>query len=162
MSDRVQRIVVMFSGQGSDADEWIINYVKKNKGREIVVVTKDRAIIQACREYNAQSLDGSSFSKLVFNAIAEQALTQKETQAPLYDEQIKKFEPIQSLYDEEFPVVNAQISTQALDFLMQQASTFTPKKDTAYLQNHPSDRKRAALSLSKKEKKIYAKLKKLS
>ncbi|MBS1988407.1 NYN domain-containing protein [Candidatus Dependentiae bacterium] len=151
-------VVVMFSGQQSNADEWIINYAKKNKNREVIVVTKDRGLIQECSKYHAESIDGSSFYQLVYNAIAEQS---NNTNTLLYDEKIKKFEPIQSLYDEEFSEAETQTNKQALDFLMQQASVFTPKKDPIVEQNTPRSRKGAAQSLSKKEKKIYAKLKKL-
>jgi|GEM_PF-1030139 len=155
-------VVVMFSGQKSSADEWIIEYVKKNKAHEIIVVTKDRAIIQACGQYNAEALDGSSFLQLVSNTIATQDHTQNNTKIPLYDKQIKKFEQTQSFYDDEILEADSKINKQKLDFLMQQESFFIPEKDHIDQQDKSSSRKSAAQSLSKKEKKIYAKLKKLS
>jgi len=155
-------IIVMFSGQHSCADEWIINYTKKNKDKEIIIVTKDRAIIRECAKYRAESIDGSSFYQLISNALTEHVLTQNNVDTPLYDEQITKFEPIQSIYDDELPQEKILINKQKLDFLMQQASVVTPKKDLTDNQNTPSSRKGAAQSLSKKEKKIYAKIRKLS
>ena len=43
-------IVVVFSGQKSSADQWIAEYVEKHKGKEFLLVSKDRELISKCKK----------------------------------------------------------------------------------------------------------------
>ena len=50
-------IVVIFSGVKSSADNWILHFVERNKGKELLVVTLDRALKEACHTFHADTLD---------------------------------------------------------------------------------------------------------
>lgn len=148
-----QGIVVVYSGQSSSADEWIIQYAEKHKEQELVIVTKDRGVIQACKPYNVQELDGQSFYQIIRDTISmtNPTSTNKTT---LYDQNIRKYD--QTEFEDE---INYKIDRSELDFLMQKESSFIQEKDEV---ERNADKKSNAKSLSKKEKKLYAALKKLS
>lgn len=146
-------IVVMYSGQSSNADEWIIQYVQKHKEQELIIVTKDRGVIQACKPYNIQELDGQSFYQIIRDTLltTNSAPTNKIT---LYDQNIQKYD--QTEFEDE---INHKIDRSELDFLMQKESSFIQEKDEV---ERKEEKKSKAKALSKKEKKLYAALKKLS
>src|SRR6266700_1479507 len=58
-------IVVVFSGTRSSADNWILNFVERNKNSEILVITLDRALREACSNLGADSLDVYEFNKIL-------------------------------------------------------------------------------------------------
>jgi len=145
-------VVVILSGQRGSADEWIINYVRKNKEKELLLVTMDRQIKDECRPFGADAIDVFDFYNLVqgelLDAVAQEMTHKSEAQKyaadddAYADEQIKK-----------------EINNDALDLLMEQYGDATMQKDDDYKTD--ADRKSKGKKLSKKEKALYKKIKKL-
>ncbi len=70
-----QGVVVIYSGQRSTADDWIIGYIAKHKEKDLLVITKDRAIIHACSKKNTETMDVFTFYDVVKNRIKQSELS---------------------------------------------------------------------------------------
>lgn len=149
-------IIVMFSGQKSSADDWIIDYVGQHKNDDLLVVSMDRKLVEACESLGAISLGSVNFYALVQQAFLvnknkKEHETGLATDLEVYDT---------SQYgDNEYP---GDIDKEVLDFLMEQSSVIIDKKKDdelprAVMQN----KKGASSSLSRKDKKVLERLKKL-
>ncbi|MBD3273244.1 hypothetical protein GF385_02755 [Candidatus Dependentiae bacterium] len=143
-------VVVIFSGNKDSADDWIIKFVEKHKNEEMLLVTKDRKLKSACKNYGVDALGVYDFYDIVQNTILEDVEKEfkiknksfenvKKEEDYIYDDQLKGFE----LGDSE-----------ALDILMSQADIFESKKDEEKI-------KKKSEKMSKKDKRIYKKIKKL-
>jgi predicted RNA-binding protein with PIN domain len=144
-------IVVMYSGTKSNADEWIQEFVERNKGKDMLVVTLDRALKDACKKFNADSL-----SVYDFYGILKQNLIQ-EAQHTLERKQTNDLEKYESI---ELDDIQQEIPNQALDLLMEQASVQIPhnkndEPDTTRI------RTKKTHTPSKEERLIQKKLKKI-
>lgn len=155
--DIYQGVIVMHSGQKSSADEWIIEYIQKNKNQEIVVVTKDREIIDSCKYNNVQNIDGQDFYQLIKSALIQTPCS-PEIEKNLKDHKTLKYEPT-NFYREDNNGLVSKISQQELDMLMHEGSLFTQEKDESV---EDKKNQRPQKTLSKKEKKLYHTFKKLS
>ncbi len=74
-------VVVVYSGVKSSADAWILLFVERNKGKELLVVTLDRALREACHTFHADTLDVYEFYKMLQHNLlshAEQSFTAKD------------------------------------------------------------------------------------
>lgn len=144
-------IVVIYSGQNSTADEWIIDFVEKNKEKEMLLITLDKNLISSCQKYGTDSLNIFDFYKILQNTL----LSDVDIDQELEKQNIQKYKNIE--YENENQVIN----NKALDLLMEQASLNLghKKDDTIYSEKHARESK--AQKISKQEKKIYKKLKKL-
>ena len=112
-------IVVIFSGQKSNADEWIVNYMKKNQSKNILLVTKDHKLIEQCERYKIQSMDTAEFYLVLTTSMTQDV----QTQLTEKNFKIKKYEPIKL---NDMPAKNNQV----FDQLMAQSSLdLPPKKD---------------------------------
>lgn len=147
-------ITVVFSGQKSNADNWIIDFTERKKGQEILVITMDRELIESCGKNGAQALSSLEFYQLMQKCILENA-PQKSTFSVITT--LEKYEPID--LDDEFS--QSPIDQHALDLLMEQES-INITKDVAKNDKLPQQqRKGSGFTLSKEEKKAYTKIKKL-
>ena len=147
-------IIVIFSGQKSSADEWILNHVEKHKEKEILLVTLDKELISNCQQYGTDSINVFDFYKIMQNALLENAEEKLITKNAI--DTLQKYKT--SFEDnKDIP----QIDNKALDLLMEQASINinNEKKDDIYLDK--KTRKSKTQKPSKKEKKLYKKIKKL-
>ncbi len=144
-------ITIVFSGQKSNADNWIHNFVKRNKGKEILLISRDRELVLRCEKHNAKSMDVLEFYSIMNSCILEQnAGSLEESSSTIY-----KFE--ESDYFDDIPT---QVSEEALDLLMEEASLYeTPQKIDLY--EEIKKKKGNAHKPSKKERKIINTLKKL-
>jgi predicted RNA-binding protein with PIN domain len=135
-------IVVVFSGQISDADKWIFDYVKRHKGKQMLLVTQDRELKDNCKAYGADAIDVFSFYDIVQNAVLEDVAQKIKTS---HDGVLQKI---------------AETEDEAFDLLMAQYadSEYTKKNDMQYVKE---SRKSKAKKLSKKERALYKKIKKL-
>ncbi len=142
-------IVVMYAGTKSTADEWIIDYVSRNRNQEIMIITRDRALREACEQMGADALGGDEFYRILQDSLLEQEpFTKRET----------GFEKYEQVSDEE---TTSSLNTQALDILMEQSSIQMPGAKPDDL-DHLHSRKSPSHILTKKERRIQAKIKKLS
>ncbi|KKQ33462.1 MAG: hypothetical protein US49_C0001G0142 [candidate division TM6 bacterium GW2011_GWF2_37_49] len=151
-----QGIVVMFSGQKSSADDWIIEYVQKHRNDELLVVTNDRKILSASEHCNAVTLSSNDFYHILQKVLFEEHF---ESSLP----EIKISSDVQKLdqgnYFDDTLENMLQIDERTVDMLMEQSSFNLQKKDE-YAETHSKNGKKSH-ELSKKDKKLYSKLKKL-
>ena len=147
-------IVVVFAGQKSSADDWILGYVSRHKNQETLLVSLDRKLTEDCEKFNTQSIDVFEFYNILKNCLLEEVSDQLGQNNVL-----QKYDDAQVL--EDFPTT---IDHEALALLMKQASFYeNPTKDDDH-GKQAVDTKRLkgnSLKLSKKEKMVYSKLKKL-
>lgn len=143
-------IVVVFAGQRSTADRWIVDYVKRNKEKEMLLVSRDRELVRKCERYGADAFDVDDFYQIVQNAILDDVTHDMQTDSP--DGTTHKFE------DESSEIKN--VSSQALDLLMEQSTVEGYHKEDAYKQE-ARRKKRKAHTPSKEDKRLSKKIKKL-
>lgn len=149
-------IVVMYSGQKSSADEWIVNYIKTRHYHEILLITLDRELIDSCKKANVQQMDVMQFYKIIKDSLYEEL-----------EQDITKTIPTQKLENnyinadiESFEEIASEIDSQALDILMEE-SAITHTNTKIDDDNKPKKKKGSANKISKKKKRVYATLKKL-
>ena len=145
-------IIVVFSGIKSTADSWILEFIERNKEKELLIITLDRALRNACQKHNADTLDVYEFYK----ALQHNLLTHAEQTFASQDQMFEKYEDID---DEELK--NTRIDSRALDLMMEQASIQTPEKLNNDASEDKMPRKGRSQSLSKKDRRMLQKLKKL-
>jgi predicted RNA-binding protein with PIN domain len=165
-------VVVIFSGQKSSADDWIIEYVENHKNEDLLIVTMDRKIIRECEKSGATTLGSIDFYGLMqsflLDAAAQEFSTQEFSTQSLggtsgqSDSFAEKYDPDDDLADE---LSRKKFDRHALDLMMEQASLeqanlLLKKEDDANLDN-TNKRKGVAEKLSKKERRVLSKIKKL-
>lgn len=143
-------VVVVYSGYKNSADDWIFEFTKRHNNCEILLVSNDRELISRCMKYRTDPIDVFAFYEIVQNTIAHDILNEfkrknscqiiKYEKNVEFDEQLKGFGPNDS---------------SDLDMLMAHADL-----------NFKNEEQRSAYRLknekiSKKEKRIYRKIKKL-
>jgi predicted RNA-binding protein with PIN domain len=143
-------VVVMFSGQRSSADDWIVEYVEKHRNEDLMVVTMDRKIIDECEKLGATTLSSIDFYGIMQSFLLDESVQVLE--APK-SEQIEK-------YKQEEEPLNHKIDRKALDLLMEQSSFFVNKQDDVNLRDKEGRRGKSS-TLSKKARKLLSKVKKL-
>jgi predicted RNA-binding protein with PIN domain len=145
-------IVIMYSGTKSTADAWILSYVENNRNKEILVVTRDREIREACHQMGVDSLGSDEFYRILHDNLIELPSPQAT------ETTIEKYDPI--MLDDNEPTPHS-LSPEALDILMEQSSI-----EMADAKPNDNDVRRSrqspAHNLTKKERRIQAKIKKLS
>ena len=146
-------IVVIYAGQNITADEWILDFATKNREKEMLLITLDKKLILSCQKYGVDSLNIFDFYKILQNTLIDNAEINNETGKI----NVQKFKDSEAQAE-----YNTQIiDNKALDLLMEQASlTFgREKEDDIYTEKNAREGK--AKKISKQEKKVYKKLKKL-
>ncbi len=143
-------IVILEAGTKSSADDWIIGFSMRNKGKEILLVTLDRALRESVEKLGADWLSVFDFYKLMQSVIA--GMDNQQVVAIESDIIVYKHD---SLGDD---MESLGINKHVLDMLMEQASVAIQNKldrDTSVV------RKGKGYTPSKIEKRIAAKIKKL-
>jgi predicted RNA-binding protein with PIN domain len=145
-------IVIMYSGTKNSADAWIMNYVERNRNKEIMVITRDREIREASHQMGACSLGGDEFYRILRDILIESPHEQNNATT------IEKYDPV--LTDDD-TMLQPSLNQEALDILMEQSSieTMDAKPDD---KDSRSSRQSPSHSLTKKERHLQAKIKKLS
>jgi predicted RNA-binding protein with PIN domain len=151
-------VVVMFSGQRSTADDWIIEYAQEHKNEDLLVVTMDRKIIKACENAGATTLGSLDFYGIMQSFLLDEVAQELTTQVFMSEAstvaEVKKYEQ----EDQDF---NGQkIDRKALDLMMEQSGFLLNKEDDVDL-DRGAVRKSASSKLSKKERQLLSKVKKL-
>ena len=135
-------IVVVFSGQNSNADEWIKDYIEENSNRELMVITMDREIVKKAKNKGAEVVGVIDFYGILQNTLMDDIENSFES-----DERgIRKY------HDRE---------NEALDLMMEQAmlSGYALVKDDDIYENNK--KKGESHKLSKEEQRRISRLKKL-
>jgi predicted RNA-binding protein with PIN domain len=138
-------ITIMHAGQKSSADEWICEFVSRNKDKECLVITNDRALQEEITKLGATSINNQTF----FGFLQAMRSSKENILSMAHD--LIKYESDD--LDEQH-VTNNDLGT-----LMESASRRIINKDdqqTSAKKRHPSNNK-----LSKFEKKTDKFLKKL-
>lgn len=146
-------VIVIFAGRKLSADDWIFEYIKRNKNKEILLITHDRQLIDRCGRFGADALGVSDFYEILRNSLFEDIEGEffKKTSNKTT---IQKYERDRNSCCEE-------IYNEALDLLMSQIDLSSYKKDKGECVAKVRTKKRKSKTLSKATKKIYKKLKKL-
>ena len=139
-------IVVMFSGQRRSADDWIIEFVEKNREKELLVITRDREIVAECKKNGVDTLSVDKFYDRVTRVLLDGA----QASSSVASDQLYKFES-----DDDFKIE----SSEGLDLLMEQASVQGYDKEED--DSSEIDRRGRSHTVAKKDKKLRRKLKKL-
>ncbi len=114
-------IVIIYSGQKSSADEWLLNYVAAHKNYEKVLVSLDRALIASCKLSNTQCMDVEQFYYSVQDVLLKDVA--QHTAPDQFD--FKRYEQD----DFEIDGKLLEIDQEALDIMMQNASFTVTKKE---------------------------------
>ncbi len=131
-------VQVVYSGTRETADDYIKRYVKRHSNKDLMLVTSDRELNSIADRYAVPSLDAHEFVRVLMYSEHERSTGSSSKHAPII-----------KMSTEEIP---------ELDELMEQASKAVPQKtDDLMLKN----RKSAAQKMSKKERELLKKVKKL-
>ena len=143
-------VVIIESGVKNTADDWLIAFVARNRGREILLITLDRALREQIERLGASWLSVFDFHHLMLALLAE--ATSVRGDAMVSDVVVYE-------RDEDCPDGDGfGINKQALDMLMEQASLDVQAKRE---DQQRALRKGKSYTPSKLEKQIAAKIKKL-
>ena len=147
-------IIVIFSGVKSSADNWILDFAERNQGKELLVVTLDRALREACEKLGADWLSVYDFYTIMQRNLLDEAAVAMETGVN-QEHALEKYDPVDN------DILREKVTdTQALDLLMEQACVnISPDKGDD--QNRVSNKSKS-YTLSKKERRMYSKIKKLT
>ncbi len=63
-------VVVQFSGQGSTADDWIYEFVQSVPQKEKLLVSRDRSLVDMCKNYGTEQFDPEAFYRRMQEVIA--------------------------------------------------------------------------------------------
>lgn len=138
-------VVTIFSGYKESADEWIVDFIERNKGKEFLLVTNDRKLIDSAKVFDADSIDVFSFHNLVISNIEEKRFNNSKIT------NVQKYS-----YEDEEP--ESENNWNYMDFLIAQSDLGNYSKDDNDINK---DLKSKSFKPSKEEKKIIKKIKKL-
>ncbi len=144
-------IVVIYSGQRESADEWIVDYIARHKGKEILLVTRDRNLIAQSTLPGVDVIDVVEFYNIVNNVMLENAVAViSEKKSMSSEDNIIKF-----MHEDEFHDESMQ---RAIDTLMAQAqvSDILKKEEPEGIKRH-----KKSMMPTKHEKKLRKKINKL-
>ncbi len=147
-------VAIIFSGQKSSADEWILHYVEKHHNRDVLLVSLDRKLVQSCEEFDIVSMGVDEFYHTLKNFLMRE-VDGKDRKNVLSS--VERYEPI-DLYEDDG---REQESRSALDLLMEEASLHVMQKDDDTVSQKHKRKGGTSKKLSKKKRKRYAKIKKL-
>jgi predicted RNA-binding protein with PIN domain len=141
-------IVILESGTKSTADDWIIAFAERHRGKEILLVTLDRALRQRVEQLGADWLSVFDFYNLMQSVIAN---IDDETACEISGDIV--------VYHREADEADIEIiNKHVLDTLMEQASVIVQNKIE---DKNTMNRRGKSYTPSKMEKQIAAKIKKL-
>ena len=146
-------ISVIFSGQKSCADEWIIKYVNKNPSKSLIIVTLDKELIEQCKRDNVDVVNVFDFYNIVNNALRED-IELNLKKSVKYDVQKYDFDNFDNIDGDQ------KVKNQTLDLLMEQVAIDKYKKEKDSLDTNER-KKGKSHKMSKKDRKRYSKIKKL-
>jgi predicted RNA-binding protein with PIN domain len=136
--ERINGIYVVHSGIHESADAWIKKYLDSYKSHNVLLISTDRELGAFASRLGVQSLDASAFYSI------------------LQEVQVK---PQQASVRNQMMIKTSKEESQELDELMRQSSATVQEKAEDLIDKNK--RKSKAQQLSKKERDMLKKLKKL-
>jgi len=133
-------VVVIYSGMGHSADDYIKEYLRKNKLSDILLISSDRELRVFASRLDVESICSKEFYEIMKNRLSGNAGQEK--------------------YGQVRAIKLTQNENEELDKLMQGASNVIQYKSQDFV-NNSKKRARRSFTLSKQEKKIIKILKKL-
>ena len=144
-------VTVVYAGQQSSADQWIVEYVERHRQYEIVLISMDRKLRDACTKYGAIAMDVEEFYQILKTTyLIAQVSSEKEEQRHT---ELRKYE---GKDEEQEPFTE----WREVDRLMKEMSLNVPPKNES-AKNQPSRSPFPAHRFSKKERKRLKILKKM-
>jgi len=131
-------VQVIYSGTRETADDYIKRYVEKHHTKDLMLVTSDRELNRIADYYNIPSLDAHEFVEVLQVRAHEAHAQGASSRGPI--------------------IKTSEQDSPELDELMKQASKSVPQKSEDVARTH---RKSAAQKMSKKERELLKKVKKL-
>ena len=150
-------VIVVFSGRRASADDWIFEYVERNKGKELLLITHDKQLIDRCKKFGTDALGVKDFYDLLQDSLLEDVEKEFEKE---FEKKGDGDSSIQK-YNRNKKKVGKEIESEALDLLMAQTDLSEYKKDGDEGLSKTRRKKQKSKTLPKKAKKIYKKIKKL-
>ncbi len=71
-------VVVQFSGQASTADDWILDFVKREREKHKLIISRDRSLVDMCKNYNTEQLDPDVFYRRMQEVVAGEDVDEDE------------------------------------------------------------------------------------
>lgn len=130
-------VQVVYSGTRETADDYIKRYIENHHSKDLMLVTSDRELNRVADRYNTPSLDSYEFVE-VLRARADQSSQGGSRRAPI--------------------IKMSKDAPSELDEIMVAASKSVPQKSDDVAR---TNRKSAAQKMSKKERELLKKVKKL-
>lgn len=145
--EQLGMVSVVYAGWKTQADTFIQNYVKKHKGRDLLLVSSDRQLCALVAEYKVPSVDALLFYKIL------QQVHSHARREEVFDQKVIKIK------------VNKQEDRDLdqnldIDRIMQEACQEVFSKDE-FVDDKPHSRLSSAYTPSKKERTFLKKIKKL-
>lgn len=139
--EKIGRITVVHSGSKESADDYIMRYLDIHKGKDLLLISTDRLLCRHAWDLNIESIDAIDFYQLL------QEETAQKPSKPQNNRSVIKL---------------TERNQPELDMLMQEASNLIPpKKEPTVDDTRPTNQKRPSKTLSKKERLMLKKIKKL-
>ncbi len=132
-------VVVMFSGQKSNADDWILEYVKREREKEKLLISRDRSLVDMCKNYGTEQLDPEVFYKRVHEVVSAQVAAGLKAR--------KRHGSLEKFDDEH--TIETGVDREALDAAMIEASRGVQPDDESGEHERPGKSEK----VKKKEKK---------
>jgi len=149
-----QGVVVVFSGQASCADSWILEYVEKHAQKEKLLVSTDHELAKRCEAFKTNSIDVFEFYVLVKEFVLADTDGQGVCEGLGLSDGVEKYE-----HDNDDRWEH-DVDETALDLLMEEASMYVTPKQNNDKDTKGHKKKGTSRKMSKKERKIHSMLKK--
>ena len=146
-------VVVVFSGHKKNADDWIYEYIKHHRPAFTLLISKDKELIERTSKFDVDSINPDDFYDIVNYRLLESDKKNLEDKGCCRD--IKKLK-----LSDKVMVDREGVDEEELDRLMLQAdvdSFFNEDEESVEV----NCRKRKSKVLSKRERALLKKLKKL-
>lgn len=140
--EKEDQVMLLYAGRGKSADQAIKDYLSANKAQDLLLVTADRELIDF-----AGKLDVIAIDPVVFDGYVRQAVAKPNEKIKVAAQQVKK--------------LSQEKDNEELDQLMEQASEQLMQKPEEEDIRTVSVRRGKSAALSKKDRKVMAKLSKL-
>lgn len=132
-----RNVRVVYSGSRETADDYIKRYVQTHAAKDLMLVSSDRELNRLADRHQVPSLDAHEFIRVLQYSRLERSSSSGSSRVPVI-----------KISDE---------STPEVDMLMEQGSKIVPQKSEDITRSN----KRTSQKLSKKERELLKKVKKL-
>lgn len=134
-------LTVVYSGMHASADDYIQEYIQEYSAKDLLLISSDHELNRAASAYDVPSMNVIDFYRLVQEAV--------------YKDRQQRVNPV----SKDAPLIKTtQTRNDELEAVMNAASKKMPNKDTTPVSD---ERDSSGKKLTKQERKLFHKLKKL-